>query len=134
MQRKNTLLASVSTLIFAFSLTAGAQTPAKVAGIWDITMGTVVRTLTLQQDGSKITGSIKGPAGVFALEDGVINGNKISFSADLTVQGRKVHRDYAGTVDGDSITGTVKDGAQTSTFTAKPGPDRSYDPPPPAKP
>jgi len=128
------LLAGICTLILVVTLETAAQSPATVTGIWDITMGTVVRTLTLHQDGNKITGSIKGPAGVFPLENGVIEGAKISFSADLTVQGRKVHRDYAGTVNGDSITGTVKDGDNTAEFTAKPGPDRTYDPPAPQKP
>ena len=128
MPRKSTLLAYVCTLIFAFELVAGAQAPAKVTGIWDITMGTIVRTLTLKQDGNKVTGTMKGPAGVFPFEDGVLNGNKLTFSVDLVVQGKKIHRDYAGTVDGESITGTVNDGTNTGMFTAKPGPDRTYPP------
>src|ERR1700674_5416244 len=131
MQRKSIQLAGICTLLLAFALLAGAQAPAKVAGIWDITMGTIVRTLTLQQDGNKITGSMKGPAGSFPLEDGAINGNKLTFAVDLTVQGRKIHREYAGTVDGDTIKGTINDGTNTNTFVAKPGPDRTYDPPKP---
>src|SRR5690348_10485406 len=119
--RRALLLVGAFTLTLAATLGTAAQN-FKVTGIWDITMGTVVRTLILKQEGNKITGSMKGPAGTFPLKDGVIEGNKISFSLDLTVQGRMVHRDYAGTVDGDSISGTVKEGENTNQFTAKPGP------------
>ena len=135
MQRKSTLLAGITcTLALVFELAAGAQAPVKLAGIWDITMGTIVRTLTLKQDGNKVTGSIKGPAGTFPFDDGVLDGNKLTFSIDLVVQGRKIHRVYAGIVDGDTINGTVDDGTNKNTFVAKPGPDRTYDAPPPAPP
>jgi hypothetical protein len=134
MRRNGTLFAGIATLALVFVLAAGAQAPVKVTGIWDITMGTIVRTLTLKQDGNKVTGSIKGPAGTFPFEDGVLDGNKLTFSIDLVVQGRKIHRAYAGTVDGQTITGTVNDGTNTNTFVAKPGPDRTYDPPLPAAP
>ena len=133
MRRKSTRLAAVCALVLALGVAAAAQAP-NVTGIWDITMGTIVRTLTLKQDGNKVTGSMKGPAGTFPFEDGKLDGNKLTFSVDLVVQGKKVHRDYAGTVDGKTITGTVNDGTNTNTFVAKPGPDRAYDPPAPAKP
>jgi hypothetical protein len=132
MRRKGALLAGICTAVMVVTLVAGAQAPVKLTGIWDITMGTIVRTLTLKQDGNKVTGSIKGPAGTFPFEDGVLDGNKLTFSIDLVVQGRKIHRVYAGTVDGQTITGTVNDGTTPGTFVAKPGPDRTYDPPPPA--
>jgi hypothetical protein len=115
MPRKSTRLAGICALVLGYAMVAGAQAP-NVTGIWDITMGTIVRTLTLQQDGNKVSGTMKGPAGSFALE------------------GRKIHRDYSGTVDGQTITGTINDGTNTNTFVAKPGPDRTYDPPAPAKP
>jgi hypothetical protein len=132
MRRSSTHLAGSCILVLVFGLIVGAQAPVKLTGIWDITMGTIVRTLTLKQDGNKVTGSIKGPAGTFPFEDGVLDGSKLTFSIDLVVQGRKIHRAYAGTVDGQTITGTVNDGTTPGTFVAKPGPDRTYDPPPPA--
>jgi hypothetical protein len=134
MRRTTVLLAGICGLVFAFGVVVEAQAPVKITGIWDITMGNIVRTLTLQQDGNKITGTMKGPAGSFALENGMIDGNKLTFSVDLVVQGKKIHRDYVGTVDGQTITGTINDGTNTNTFVAKPGPDRTYDPPAPAKP
>jgi len=128
MKRNSVLLATICVLTLAFAMVTGAQAPVKVSGIWDITMGKIVRTLTLKQDGNKVTGSIKGPAGTFPFEDGVLNGNKLTFSINLVVAGRKIHRDYAGTVDGETITGTVTEGTNSNNFVAKPGPDRTYDP------
>jgi hypothetical protein len=130
MLRKNAARGSIGVLVLTFALLARAQAPINVTGIWDITMGTIVRTLTLKQDGNKVTGSIKGPAGTFLFDNGMLNGNKITFAIDLVVQGRKIHREYEGTVDGKTITGTVKDGTNTGNFVAKPGPDRTYDPAP----
>jgi hypothetical protein len=84
--------------------------PANVAGKWVMSWqgrdGARQGQLQLQQDGSKLTGTMDGERGSVALS-GSINGNSISFSTQA--QG---HHNftlvYTGTVDGDKISGTFQ--------------------------
>jgi hypothetical protein len=119
--------------LLAFALTCGvllicgvraraADEPAKVAGTWEVSStsprGPMTQTLTLQQDGSTIKGTLKGQRGESPLE-GSVTGNKISFTVKRETPNGTFTMEYAGTVDGDSMKGTVHSERFDREWTAK---------------
>lgn len=84
------------------------------AGTWNVTMNTQMgaqqATLVLDIDGSKLTGKMTGPQGELELKEGTADGDKLTWKAELT-QPMAMTLDFSGTVDGDSISGTVALGA-----------------------
>jgi hypothetical protein len=97
-------------LILAGSALAADET-AKVAGTWEMTSegpnGPRTQTLTIQQDGGTIKGTLKGTRGESPLE-GTVTGNKLSFTVKRQTQdGDTMVIEYSGTVDGNSIKGKV---------------------------
>jgi len=88
-----------------------ADEPAKVAGTWEISSagpnGTMTQTLTVQQDGGAIKGTLSGRRGDSPFE-GTVTGNKLSFTVKRqTPNGDTMVIDYNATVDGDSMQGKV---------------------------
>ena len=100
-----------------------AETRTDVSGTWafqvEFSGGTGTPTMTFKQDGEKLTGHYSGQLGEAPLE-GTVKGNAIEFSIDVDIQGTAAHIVYSGTVDKDSMKGTVKlaDFGE-GTFTAK---------------
>ena len=96
----------VLTIFLVTFLSSAADTPANVAGTWTISVsgaaGSAEQTVTLVQSGSKITGTFKGPRQSGPLE-GTVDGNNIKFHVATGVP-----IDYTGTVDGDSMKGTLQ--------------------------
>jgi hypothetical protein len=84
--------------------------PANVAGTWSVSFetpnGTMTQTLTLTQDGSALTGTIGGERGTAEVK-GSVGGNNVSFSATHKGQRGTFTVNYGGTVDGDTIKGTI---------------------------
>jgi len=78
----------------------------------------VTQTLTLQQDGSKRKGTLKGQRGE-APVTGSISGNNISFSVTRTTPNGEMKIDYTGTVSGEAMKGTLTVMANTVDWTAK---------------
>jgi len=122
-----------NTYLFAFALACGvllmwggrviaAEEPAKVAGTWEMTSesprGTRTQTLTIQQDGSTIKGTLKGQRGESPLE-GSITGNKISFTVKRETPNGTFTLEYSGTIDGDSMKGKVHSERFDGEWTAK---------------
>jgi hypothetical protein len=110
MRRTFVLLATVCFVVLALARITPAQ-DAKVAGAWDLSQpgrgGEVAtQTLTLEQDGTKLTGSVKGQRGDSPVT-GTIMGNNITLSITRTTPNGDVKADYTGTVSGDSMKGTV---------------------------
>jgi hypothetical protein len=70
------------------------------------------QTLVIQQDGGKISGTFKGPRQSGPLE-GTVTGNTIKFHVNA-----RIPLDYDGTVDGDSMKGTLSGGGRTGDWTA----------------
>ena len=105
---------------------AGTQAkdpPPDVTGTWtfqvEIGGNTGTPTMTFKQEGEKLTGQYTGQLGEAPLT-GTIKGNAIEFAIDVTVEGTAVHIVYSGTVDKDTMKGTVKLGdLGDATFTAK---------------
>jgi hypothetical protein len=106
----------VLSLALAIAVPALAQ-DAQVAGVWTVTLetpqGTSNPTLTLKQDAQKLTGTYAGRMGEIPIE-GTIKDKAISFSAKISAQGQEIVLTFAGTVDQDSMKGTVDFGGMGS--------------------
>lgn len=96
--------------------------PAKVAGAWNVTLELETVTghplITLKQDGEKVTGTYEGRYGVSALE-GTIKEKDIRFAVTMMAEGTQTTGTFVGTVDGDTMGGTVVfEGAGEGTWSA----------------
>lgn len=85
-----------------------------VDGTWNITlnspMGAQQGTLELKSEGSTLTGTMSGPQGALALEEGTVDGNNATWKVNIT-QPMAITIEASATVDGDNITGEAKLGA-----------------------
>jgi hypothetical protein len=83
-----------------------AQT--NITGDWEVTVnspqGTRNTAVSLKQDGEKVTGLIKSPAGELPLE-GILAGSDLKVAFLVTFQGQPLPVTITATVDGPSITG-----------------------------
>ena len=104
MNRMKALLAAALVLMAA---PAFAQTD--VSGDWDVTIvspqGSNTSRVTLKQDGAKVSGLFKSPAGELPFEGGTITGNELKFEFTVNFQGNPLPITLTGKVDGGSITG-----------------------------
>lgn len=98
-------------------------TPASLAGQWDVRLefgrGSAAHTVFLEQDGSKLAGTHRGE---FFSGDltGSVAVNTAKFRSSHRVHGTRLNYDFAGTVNGDQMTGTVNMGEYGITaFTAQ---------------
>ena len=66
--------------------------------------GGMSMSANFKQDGTKLTGTIDGPGGEQAIQDGKVEGDKISFAISFNDM-KIVH---AGTIKGDEITLEIK--------------------------
>ncbi len=94
-----------------------------LSGSWafqvEFSGGSGTPTITLKQDGDKLSGRYSGQLGEAPLT-GTVKGNAVEFAIDVTVEGNAVHIVYAGTAEKDSMKGTVKiDDFGEGTFTAQ---------------
>jgi hypothetical protein len=88
-------------------------------------------TITLKQDGAKLTGSVpgysRGGGEVPATEitDGKVDGNNVSFTVKREFNGNTMVQKFEGTADGDTmklkITRDTQNGPMTNEVTAKRG-------------
>ena len=87
-------------------------------------------TITLKQDGSKLTGQVPGmgrggdnPPPPSEIQNGKVEGDKVSFEVVREFNGNKMTSKYEGTVAGDEmklkITRDTQNGPQTNEVTAK---------------
>ena len=106
-----------------------------LAGMWEISQetgrGTRTLMLTLTVDGSMLTGSVtftgggrRGGGGgggpqSFPVSDGTVNGNQFSFTVTLSFNGNSIPQMYSGTIDGETLMGTIRGGRGDQPFTAK---------------
>jgi hypothetical protein len=105
----------VMLLAFAF-VSVAADAPANVAGTWsvDVSDGSrkTTQTIVLKQDGGTITGTFKGPRQSGTV-DGTVDGKNIKFHVTA-----RIPLDYTGTVEGDSMKGTMSGRGQQGDWTA----------------
>lgn len=85
-----------------------------VDGTWETVvnspMGQQKATLTLATDGGSLTGTMAGAQGSMALEDGKVDGNTATWTANMT-NPMPIKLEFTATVEGDEISGNVKLGA-----------------------
>lgn len=85
-----------------------------VDGIWSVVikspMGDQKANLTVKSDGDTFTGNLTGGMGSSDITDGKISGNTLTWTAGITVP-MPMSLSCEATIDGDSITGSVKAGA-----------------------
>lgn len=84
------------------------------SGTWNVTtkspMGSQAGTLTLDVAGDSLTGTMSGAQGSMELQDGKVDGDTLSWVANMTSP-MPMKLEFTASVDGDAISGTVKLGA-----------------------
>jgi hypothetical protein len=123
MKRKMIALAAVALSIAAAAPAARAQAePAKVGGAWQVRMqgqsAAVSQTLSIQQKGGAITGTLKAQQGNAAQVQGTVTGQNIAFTVKRQTPDGEVTQQFAGTVNANSIAGTVTQGQFHVNWTA----------------
>jgi hypothetical protein len=125
MKRNAYLLAftlACGMLLICGGMARAADEPANVAGTWEMSSqgpnGPMTQNLTIQQDGSKIKGTLTGRRGETPFE-GSVTGNKISFTIKRETPNGTFTMEYSATVDGDSMKGTAHSDRGDREWTAK---------------
>jgi hypothetical protein len=91
----------------------GGQTSAvgALTGTWSITTNAGPRaipgTLTLQQQGERLIGSIETPFGTGDIANGSATGNGFRISTMINIEGQSTDITFEGTVSGNQMSGTV---------------------------
>jgi hypothetical protein len=120
----------VVMMALAIAMTASTSlvaqgTKVDVTGKWAFNVqtdaGTGTPTVTLKQEGEKLTGHYSSQTLGEADVTGTVKGDKFEFTFTADPQGTKLEVKYSGTVENkDSLKGTVDlGGLGTGTFTAK---------------
>ncbi len=114
-----TVLRHFSRAILVLLCGGAFAADANVGGSWTVTAKngrrSVTQTLVLEQDADKITGTFKGPRQSGTVEGRVSgNGVKLHVKAKMPI-------DYTGTVDGDTMRGTLTSQGKSGDFTATRG-------------
>ena len=106
------MLILAAGLIILSGLTLEARS-ADVSGEWEMTTvsqrGERTSTITIQQEGEKITVTMPGRRGGDpTIGEGTIKGNDIEWTITRTTPRGDMTSTYKGTVNGDSMTGTME--------------------------
>ncbi|HEX8072275.1 MAG TPA: amidohydrolase family protein [Pyrinomonadaceae bacterium] len=103
----------------------GATSGGMAAGTWSMrvtTQGQPDRavTLTLQQEGERLTGSIQGDLGAAQIANASVgSGGEFRFTAPVTLPAQTIEATFEGTITGNEMRGTVTiTGGQPGSFTA----------------
>jgi hypothetical protein len=96
---------SLIALLGVFSFVAAAADP---SGTYKAEMpgrngATQTITITLKADGSTLTGNIANARGEMPISDGKVDGDNISFSQKMNMQGNEIVMKWKGKVDGDTL-------------------------------
>jgi hypothetical protein len=128
---KKLFLVATIVLVFAFAAMAADATGKwtyEQAGRGNMPARQV--TITLKQDGTKLTGSVPGfgrggdnPPPPSEITDGKVDGSNVSFTVKREFNGNTMVTKYEGTISGDEmklkITRETQNGPQTNEVTAK---------------
>jgi hypothetical protein len=119
------MIRSLTVVVFALGLLVPARLGAQatnVTGEWAFNVqtdqGGGTPTITLKQDGEKLTGKYVGQLGNADLT-GTLKGSAIHFTFTLDVQGQQAPVTYDGTVEKNTMKGKMDIGGMVNgTFTA----------------
>lgn len=97
-----------------------------IDGTWNLKMKTPMgerpATVRLAAAGAALSGAFVGQAGESPLTNGSVDGAKVAWSTMFSGAMGEMKLDFAGTVDGDAISGTVQFGSFGSgTFSGTKG-------------
>jgi len=110
-------LIAVAVLLFC-SIPAMAS---DVSGIWAMSLetpnGSVPASLTLKQDGDKVSGTYKGPRNE-APATGTLTDNNLKLSVVIGMAGQSVTLVITAKVDGDKMAGSLDFSGRAANFTA----------------
>ena len=105
------------------TFTAASVWAGGVVGTWELTSETPrgPRTieLTIHETDGAYSGTITGRRGEMAVEVINVEGDTLSFTRSVSTPNGDFQLDYAGTVDGDSISGTIRTPRGENQFTGK---------------
>ncbi|HKS28661.1 MAG TPA: hypothetical protein VJS44_12615, partial [Pyrinomonadaceae bacterium] len=96
--------------------TAGATTAsagaANLVGTWAVEItapngASMPATLTINQEGGKLTGKVSGPFGDADLTDVTVNGNSFDSNLNLSLGGQPVNGKVSGSTASDKMEGTI---------------------------
>lgn len=97
---------------------------AQVDGVWNLTLDfqgqQLPVTLTLKQTDAKVSGTLDSMMGKGEINDAKVSGNKLTAVAKTQIQGQAMELNIVGTIEGDTMKGTVTiplPGAPPLTFT-----------------
>ncbi|HMF94906.1 MAG TPA: hypothetical protein VKE96_11450 [Vicinamibacterales bacterium] len=113
------------TVLAAASAHAEQASKVDVTGKWlfnvETAAGSGTPTITLKQDGEKLTGHYSGQFGEIDNVTGSIKGRDLTFKFSADAQGTNLEFTYTGTVEGsDSMKGKINiAGVGDGTWTAK---------------
>jgi hypothetical protein len=112
-------LAAAAALVVVLGTGALAQS---IAGAWDLTVngpeGAINATVTIKQDGEKITGSIDTPQGTAEMT-GTYKGKTLNLSFSVPGPNGNLDIKVNGEVDGTNIKGMIDFGMGQADFTGK---------------
>lgn len=114
-------------IVCLFAVAGLALAQAKVDGKWTAEIqgarGAQMITITLKNDGGKLTGTVEGGrGGAIPIEEGSVSGNTIKFKQKQMGRGGEIILNYTGMISGDEIKFTrMAEGGQgmPQEFTAK---------------
>jgi hypothetical protein len=125
MKSKAFLVLTIAVVVVAAaSAHAGQASKVDVTGKWlfnvETQAGSGTPTITLKQDGEKLTGHYSGQLGEADLT-GTVKGQDVAFKFTVDAQGNNLECTYTGTLEGkDALKGKVNiAGLADGTFTAK---------------
>ena len=114
------MLKTIWIVCFAMAMLTVTAAAADITGKWSGQVPSrgeaTATTFTFKVDGDKLTGTMTGPQGEVALQEGKVSGDQISF----TTTGGNAKIMFQGTVAGNEIKMTrTREGGQAREFTLK---------------
>jgi hypothetical protein len=106
---------------------AATEAAEAISGTWNLTIEatdhTYRPTVTLAQEGEKLTGTLKTEDGTEAkVMNGSLKGDAISFVVDLTVNGQELHLEFSGKRNGKAFKGDLHVGDRTMPWSGERAP------------
>jgi len=116
-----------ASVLTGLALSAAPVVAQDLTGTWEIASetprGSQTMTLMLDQDGSALTGTVTlsgggrrggdgggGGSRTIEISDGVVDGQSFSFTMTVSFGDRSMEQAFSGTIEGDSIEGTIEGG------------------------
>src|SRR5262245_36312215 len=117
------ILLPMNRLLLALAISAVAAFAADITGNWKATAegpnGSMERTFTFKQDGTKLTGeTTSSMLGKSTIKDGKVEGETVAFSITADFQGQSMTINYKGKINGNEIKLTSEAAGNTFEWTA----------------